>query len=229
MTPDLSALNAAERRVLALLGRGHTAKSAAALVGSTEAAVNERLREARRKTGVGSSRELARLLSAQVLQENRDEEIGVASPTRPPPGGAPEPAPRTAGRREGRIAMLFFMFGAAAVAAPLLVDRGASVAPRVVATSPAQGARVPAGPFALSVTFDRPMRGDGWSFTGDPARYPDCAKAPRLSADARTFTLSCRAEAGRAYAVGFNGGRFRNFRDRDGVPAEPYLLRFSTR
>jgi DNA-binding CsgD family transcriptional regulator len=73
---DLSRLNEAERRVLRLLAQGHTAKSIANATGSTPAAVNERLREARRKTGVGSSRELARLLRAQ---ENRHEQIGVAS------------------------------------------------------------------------------------------------------------------------------------------------------
>jgi DNA-binding CsgD family transcriptional regulator len=71
---DLSRLNEAERRVLSLLAEGHTAKSIANAIGSTPAAVNERLREARRKTGVGSSRELARLFKAQ---ENCDDLIGV--------------------------------------------------------------------------------------------------------------------------------------------------------
>lgn len=73
---DLSRLNNAERRVLLMLAEGHTAKSVANAIGSTPAAVNERLREARRKTGVGSSRELARLLKSQ---ENRHDQIGVGS------------------------------------------------------------------------------------------------------------------------------------------------------
>lgn len=73
---ELNRLNDAERRVLRLLAEGHTAKSIALALGSTAAAVNERLREARRKTGVGSSRELARMLRAQ---ESRDEQMGVAS------------------------------------------------------------------------------------------------------------------------------------------------------
>lgn len=73
--PDLSRLNQSERAVLALLAQGHTAKSIAALTGRSEAAINERLREARRKTGIGSSRELARLLA----RETRDEESGVAN------------------------------------------------------------------------------------------------------------------------------------------------------
>ncbi|HET6943135.1 MAG TPA: helix-turn-helix transcriptional regulator [Sphingomicrobium sp.] len=73
---DLSRLNEAERQVLYLLAEGHTAKSVANELGSTPAAVNERLREARRKTGVGSSRELARRLKSQ---ENRHNEIVVGS------------------------------------------------------------------------------------------------------------------------------------------------------
>jgi DNA-binding CsgD family transcriptional regulator len=73
-SPDLRCLNNAEREVLMLLASGHTAKSIAALTGRTEGAIHERLREARRKTGVGSSRELARLLRQQ---ENWDENTGV--------------------------------------------------------------------------------------------------------------------------------------------------------
>ena len=72
---DFSRLNAAERTVLDLLAQGHTAKSIATITDRSVGSVNERLREARRKTGVGSSRELARLLAAQ---ENRDELIGMA-------------------------------------------------------------------------------------------------------------------------------------------------------
>ncbi|MFC5342958.1 hypothetical protein ACETK8_13745 [Brevundimonas staleyi] len=87
--PDyaLTTLNASERELLLLLGRGHTAKSIAALKGLTELAVNERFRSARRKTGIGSSREIARLL---VAKENRDDIIGVAEPAAPV---APLPRP----------------------------------------------------------------------------------------------------------------------------------------
>ena len=74
---ERSRLNEAERRVLHLLAEGHTAKSIATELGTSVAAVNERLREARRKTGVGSSRELARLLKAQ---ENRHDQMGMVGP-----------------------------------------------------------------------------------------------------------------------------------------------------
>jgi len=113
---DLSRLNQAERRVLGLLAEGHTAKSIANTIGSTPAAVNERLREARRKTGVGSSRELARLLNAQ---ENRDEQIGVGNRHRVAadisPGAAEPRRPKT-----GVFAMIGLFVVAAAGAAALM-------------------------------------------------------------------------------------------------------------
>ena len=116
---DLSRLNEAERRVLRLLAEGHTAKSIANTIGSTPAAVNERLREARRKTGVGSSRELARLLKAQ---ENCDEQIEVgnrrhiAADIFP---GAAEPWRR----KTGVYAMIGLLFLVAAAGAAALMSQ----------------------------------------------------------------------------------------------------------
>jgi DNA-binding CsgD family transcriptional regulator len=122
---DLSRLNKAERRVLGLLAEGHTAKSIANTIGSTPAAVNERLREARRKTGVGSSRELARLLKAQ---ENRDEQIEVGNRHRVAadmsPGAAEPWRPKT-----GVYAMIGLFLVAAAGAAALLTHQPAAKPP----------------------------------------------------------------------------------------------------
>ena len=85
--PDFARLNETERTILILLANGHTAKSIANMTSRSVAAVNERLREARRKTGFASSRELARQLATQ---ESRDDIIGVdlaplaqAEPSRP--------------------------------------------------------------------------------------------------------------------------------------------------
>jgi hypothetical protein len=78
----------------------------------TVGAVNERLREARRKTGAGSSRELARSLAAQ---ENRDEKIGVAAAAAPRASPAGHGAPAVARRSpsKGVIVMLLVAFGLA--------------------------------------------------------------------------------------------------------------------
>ncbi|WP_447751058.1 helix-turn-helix domain-containing protein [Sphingopyxis fribergensis] len=64
-----------EMEVLRLLVAGHTVKTIAARLGRSETSINERLRAARRKTGVGSSRELARLLD---LPKTCDENIDLS-------------------------------------------------------------------------------------------------------------------------------------------------------
>jgi DNA-binding CsgD family transcriptional regulator len=79
-----------ELEILRLLASGHTVKSIAARLERSEAAINERLREARRKTGAGSSRELARLLDAQKIWDRKiDLSSHISSsdsPDRPPSG-----------------------------------------------------------------------------------------------------------------------------------------------
>lgn len=223
--PDLSRLSDAERRALLLLAQGHTAKSAAALLGASEAAVNERLREARRKTGVGSSRELARLVS----QESRDEKIGVAT--------AP-PAPAIRGgafnlRANGPLLVgVFAMVVLASVVGAftaLAVSGQTAAPPRVVATYPKPGAVVPAGPLTLKVTFDRPMQAS-WSFVNrNAATTPACDGKPVRSADGRSFTMTCKVEPGRAYWIGFNSANHKNFASTAGVTATPSGLGFSAK
>ena len=62
MSDAIAALTDKERETLRLLLRGHDAKSSARELGLSVHTINERLREARRKLGVTSSREAARLL-----------------------------------------------------------------------------------------------------------------------------------------------------------------------
>ena len=119
---DLDALNPSEREALALLAEGHTAKSIAMLTGRSVAAVNERLREARRKTGIGSSRELARLYAA--AHKNRDEKIDLAAV--PDMGAAPVLSAGTSWRK-GRIVMpLILIGGLAAALIAAQVEQGAT-------------------------------------------------------------------------------------------------------
>src|SRR5688572_10251141 len=67
LSSSVEALTDKELEVLRLLTAGHTVKSIAARLGRSEASINERLRDARRKTGIGSSRELARHLDARKI------------------------------------------------------------------------------------------------------------------------------------------------------------------
>lgn len=100
---SLAALNDNELEILQLLASGHTAKSIANTLGRTETAINERLREARRKTGVGSSRELARLLDAQKIW---DKNIGLADAGPSADASDVPPPKRGFDWTKGRIAML---------------------------------------------------------------------------------------------------------------------------
>lgn len=104
-----AALSDTELEILRLLASGHTAKSIAVSLGRSETAIHERLREARRKTGVGSSRELARLLDAQKIW---DKNIDLSRRD----GSGESPAqPRKRGREwtKGQIAMLILLPAAA--------------------------------------------------------------------------------------------------------------------
>ncbi len=62
MAQDYRALTEKEKETLRLLARGYDAKSTALALGLSVHTVNERLRDARRKMSVSSSREAARLL-----------------------------------------------------------------------------------------------------------------------------------------------------------------------
>ena len=225
--PDLSRLSDAERRALLLLAEGHTAKSAATLLDTTEAAVNERLREARRKTGVGSSRELAR----RVSQETRDEKIGVAGRS-----GHAAVERRMLNLRArwplllGVSALVILASVVGAVTALAVSGQAAPEGPpRVVATYPKTGAVVPAGTITLKVTFDRPMFAS-WSFVNrDAQSTPACDGRPVQSSDGRSFSMTCKVEPGRAYWMGFNNALHKKFMSVDGVPAEPAAVSFSAK
>jgi DNA-binding CsgD family transcriptional regulator len=81
MTADPRSLSEREKETLRLLLKGHDAKSIARDLGLSVHTVNERLRASRRKLGVSSSREAARLLSGFEQGKPKllvDEEIGVA-------------------------------------------------------------------------------------------------------------------------------------------------------
>jgi DNA-binding CsgD family transcriptional regulator len=155
-------LSDTELEILRLLASGHTAKSIAARLGRSETAIHERLREARRKTGVGSSRELARLLDAQKIWDRKTDlprhDCSADSPTRPRKQGLVW--------TKGRIAMLILLPAAAlglAVAASTATQHQPGTADvdaaAPVAVSPLVGrwsldvGRIPIGERPQSVTI----------------------------------------------------------------------------
>jgi len=98
----LDALTEKEKQTLRLIVRGHDAKSVAVTLGLSVHTINERLRDARRKLAVSSSREAARmLLAAEGTPENiGDRLFGEDSGAAATDGGpAPDDGVGTARRR----------------------------------------------------------------------------------------------------------------------------------
>lgn len=140
------ALNARELEVLRLLAEGHTIKSIAARLDRTEASINERLRDARRKTGVGSSRELARQLGAQKIWD-KNPDLAMTSPSSEAPV---QPASRGLTGPKGTIAMLIAMPLIAAGSLLMAADAPYNAARPLSAAASAQGSPL-LGRWALEV------------------------------------------------------------------------------
>lgn len=147
-----------ELEILRLLASGHTAKTIAVRLGRSETSINERLRDARRKTGVSSSRELARLLDAQKTWD-KNIDLSTQGATVDELG---QPATRGPTRSKGMILMLIAMplaaLGVIVAAAPS-IDRIA--APRTASTAP-YGQLPLVGSWSLDVSripeAERPQR-----------------------------------------------------------------------
>lgn len=192
--PDFSALNLPEREVLRLLAQGHTAKSIATLTGKSEGSVNERLREARRKTGIASSRELARLVAHAEPPKNRDEQIGVDGM---PAGDAPglRWSAWRGPRSMGDIAMAFII-GAAALGAILLASQDTPATASSVAADPllagSWSAQTPS-PASLAELHTR-LRGESrdvvWAGQIEPAVK---ARYARIVGPNETLRVTCGA------------------------------------
>ena len=186
---DLSVLSKGECEILAMLAEGHTVKSIATHTGLSVAAVNERLRGARRKTGMASSRELARELR---LQKNRDKEIVLPSEE-----GLPSSLPLPTNQRAGRR----FLMALVAIAV-------ISVAAIMVQQNPISLTREPAG-----TTFVDPMlkglvdklpnlpelhdrvreedRDEAWASKSEAALRARYAQIPNLFAHGNVVRVIC--------------------------------------
>ncbi|SOB80176.1 DNA-binding transcriptional regulator, CsgD family [Sphingomonas guangdongensis] len=135
MTDAIAALTEKEKQALRLLVRGHDAKSIARALGLSVHTVNERLRDARRKLSVSSSREAARLLLAREDAPQRfgDSMIGDA----PAPQSADPAATQPASRRLPIVAGGVLMSFAAALLAALTVPGSAPPPAPASQTDPA--------------------------------------------------------------------------------------------
>ncbi|MCD2323203.1 DUF4019 domain-containing protein [Sphingomonas sp. IC-56] len=129
-----------EKETLRLLLKGHDAKSIARDLGLSVHTINERLRDARRKLGVSSSREAARLLAeAEAGAPNSlgDNALGVLGEATDVPSSGQASRPHRVGHRlawfGGGMLIMSFLIAAVALSS---VFRG-STAPGAQASAPA--------------------------------------------------------------------------------------------
>jgi hypothetical protein len=100
----------------------------------------------------------------------------------------------------------------------------------VVKTVPAAGSTgVDPGLAEIAVTFSKPMQDGSWSWsTWGDENFPELTGKPRYQGDGRTCVVAVKLKPGKFYALWLNSEKFRNFKDRAGNPAVPYLLTFQT-
>ncbi|MBB3912103.1 helix-turn-helix domain-containing protein [Sphingomonas desiccabilis] len=153
MADGLQALTEKEKQTLRLLLEGHDAKSMARHLDLSVHTINERLRDARRKLSVSTSKEAARLLRQREAapQSLGDRPFGDAPP--PPiaqhgPRPAPEPpSPPNAAWALGGFAMFLILVTALALSGP---TQPPPAVPQTASTQPASTPAVAAAPASES-------------------------------------------------------------------------------
>ena len=181
MLDGQQALTEKEKQTLLLMGRGHDAKSMARHLGLSVYTVHERLRAARRKLSVSSSREAARLLlDSQPDTPNSfgDKLLGEAgSLVAPAKDAAAIDRRRRRGSRRviaGVVIMSLFLGIAALVMQPHAAQT--SAAPPAPAPSPVQAEVVRAARDWLALV-DAGRWHESWRATGESFRALNTVEA----------------------------------------------------
>ncbi len=112
---------------------------------------------------------------------------------------------------------------------PRAVAPGQS-APVVVRTSPQAFANdIDPSLKIITVTFDRTMMDNSWSWTGGGDTYPKMAGRPYYDQSKRTCTMPVTLEPGKVYWVGINSPSHKNFKTPSRQAASWYIILFATR
>lgn len=179
MTTGLHTLTDKEKDTLRLILRGHDAKSSARELGLSVHTVNERLRDARRKLGVTSSREAARLLLAEEgrsvasPQSLGDKPLGDARQEVSVAGSTASATRRWAWQGIGPglalpligvLAMTLVLAALLLPAAPLAVSAPAAPAPATAPANEAEAAARAAEDFLMLI--DESRWADSYAATG---------------------------------------------------------------
>jgi hypothetical protein len=106
-----------------------------------------------------------------------------------------------------------------------------SMPPVVVKTVPQSGDKAVApGTVKIQVTFSKEMMDGSWSWSSAWGNStPEGIGKPSYDTARRTCTITVKLEPGRSYGYWINSDRFKNFKDKGGQAAVPYLLVFETK
>jgi DNA-binding CsgD family transcriptional regulator len=183
MADGLQALTEKEKQTLRLLLEGHDAKSMARHLGLSVHTINERLRDARRKLSVSTSKEAARLLRQREAapQSLGDATFGDAPP---PPidqqSGQPStepPSPPNAAWAIGGLVMIPFLVTLLALSAPTQAPQAGTPGTQPAGTSPTAAAAAPAAETAITraasewlALLDAGKWQESWAATGQSFR-----------------------------------------------------------
>jgi len=188
---SIETLTDREREVLRLLLAGHTAKSAANELDLSVHTINDYLREARRKLGVSSSREAARILGEQdseAPQNRAPDEIGMGAATHHDDHAKPSATPGARSYRPWIIGGLAMSTAAIAAALALTTLAPSDTPPD---TPPDTGAASKVVPAEEIVRGENQMEAD----LRETALALDAARSFARHIDAGDYTASW-AEAG---------------------------------
>ena len=150
MAEGFDALTEKEKETLRLMVRGHDAKSMARELSLSVHTINDRLRAARRKLGVTSSREAARLVfehEAEIPEKHADKDFGDVEANSVADVGA-APGRVSPGRKRQIMTGVILMF---AIVAALLLATQATV-PEVAPATSGPSTEAPVSTIARSDT-----------------------------------------------------------------------------
>ena len=212
MSANYQALTEKEKQTLRLIVRGHDAKSLARHLGLSVHTVNERLRDARRKLEVSSSREAARQLfesEGGTPQSFADKQIGEAASAGVKDKDAPGINPGRSKRLVGAIAGVIIMSIFVGIAALSLLTGGTAPATLAESTAP-----------AAAVESDAVRSARDWLLLGDQGRWKDGWLATATSFR-KANTAQQWADAATKVRVPMGALISRTLLSQDSVPAPP--------
>jgi DNA-binding CsgD family transcriptional regulator len=229
----IEALTEKERLTLRLMGEGHDAKSLARHLDLSVHTINERLRDARRKLGVSSSREAARLLRnhEQPTPENvGDKPLGDALPEVPAAQEHPPAAARTSNVRGWLIGGTLMLIALVALS---LSSLGPDGAPAPATTSSQVRAEASASASKWLALVDAQDWAGSFAATGQTFRtantikgWTDASQSARVPLGAAVKRVMTSHDYVPAPPAGYEQVRFRtDFANRSGATETVMLVR----